>query len=85
VTSNVDSMRRGQELQTPLTERIEALSLAGYLQILGHVGPVAAPWVEPEPAPPWAEPEPEPAPAARLKRSRRKPAEVSDGGSESPA
>lgn len=44
VTSNVDSMRRGWEGQVPLTERIEALSMAGYLRILGHVDPpVVAP------------------------------------------
>ncbi len=104
VAVNVGSMRRGQELQLPLTEQVEGLSLAGYIQILGHVhlSAVAAP-VAATPLPlgeglspagkvllpermEFEQAGPElPATAPRIKKSRRKVAEVDDGGSESPA
>jgi hypothetical protein len=89
VTVNVNSMRRGQELRLPLTERIEGLSLAGYIQILGHVHPpvqaVATPPIGVV-ASPVAEPaEPEPvevmSPPAKPKRVRPK-AVTNSGGSE---
>jgi hypothetical protein len=89
VTVNVNSMRRGQELQVPLTEHIEGLSLAGYIQILGHVHPPVQAAAEPPPgvaASAVAELiEPEPAEAvptpAKPKRVRSKVV-VDDGGSE---
>jgi hypothetical protein len=88
VAVNVNSMRRGQELRVPLTEHIEALSMAGYVRILGHVDPP----VQSPPAPP-SEPEAEVAPAlpiavagvpAKPRRARPK-AVTQDGGVESPA
>jgi hypothetical protein len=95
VAVNVNSMRRGQELRVPLTEHIEGLSLAGYIQILGHVNlsaqAVAIPLLAlPAEATPPAEPpaesvESEPVEVVPLpvkpKRVRPK-AVVSGGGSE---
>jgi len=84
VTVNVNSMRRGQEFQVPLTERIEGLSLAGYIQILGHVHPPAQAIVEPPPEvvpPPLAEPV-EVAPLLVKPKRIRSKVVVDDGGSE---
>lgn len=90
VTSNVDSMRRGWEGQMPLTERLEALSMAGYLQILGHVHPPVA---APPPVDGWSPagimalpdtmtfPPAEPAKPKRPKRRRPTSTEVDGGGS----
>ena len=81
VMANVNDMRRGQEFETELTERVEGLVSAGYLQILGHVlvaAPVAPP-VLPEP-PAAIEPPRRPA-----RKKKATPTEVDDGSSESPA
>jgi hypothetical protein len=88
VAVNVNSMRRGQELRLPLTEHVEALAMAGYVRILGHVDPPT----QAAPASPPA-PEPEPVPASPvavaggpIKPRRTRPkAVVKDDGGESPA
>lgn len=86
VTANVDSMRRGWTGELPLTERVEALSMAGYLQILGHVNlgvaPVAvAPLPVVEPPAPVVDVKPEPIRSKRPSRRRPTITEVDGGGS----
>ena len=74
VMVNVDGLRVGEEGEVELSPRIEKMIRSGYLQIVGHVLPPAAPlWLDPEPAPPVAEP------VANPGRTRALPKVESDG------